>query len=167
MARERAASYPAAVAVICTLFSVTNDELEPSASPEVTLPSISDRTSRISAAIARPHIVELAELWKPLHEALGGHGADHPLGFLAAGGEPFAALDDGPRSQGRFFSPARTVKMLAAVARVTEEHLMRNIAKNKLVVPAVAELVRSLTRLRIFLAEAVTGDRGVIVHHLQ
>ena len=155
------------MAVICTLFSVSNDDLE-SPSVDVTLPSIADRTSRVSAAIGRPHIVELAEIWKPLHDALGEHGSEHPLGFLAAGGEPFKPLDDGSRSHGRFFTPAQTIKMLAAVARVTEDHLMRNIAKNKLLVmPAVAELIRSLTKLRVFLAEAVSSDRGVIVHHMQ
>lgn len=151
---------------ICTLFSVTNDDIQ-SPGADVTLPSIADRTSKVSAAIGRPHIVELGELWQPLHDALGAHAGDHPLGFLAAGGEPFKPLDDGSSSQGRFFTHQQTIKMLAAVARVTEEHLMRNIAKNKLVVPAVAELIRSLTKLRVFLAEAVTGDRGVIVHHMK
>ena len=150
---------------VCTLFSVTSDDI--AASSDVTLPSITERSSKVSASIGRPHIVELGETWRPLHEALGAHPGDHPLGFLAAGGEPFAALDDGATSSGRFFTPVRTVQMLAAIARVTEEHLMRNIAKNQLVVPAVAELVRALTKLRIFLAEAVTGDRGVIVHHMQ
>lgn len=155
------------MAVICTLFSVGADELESPSSPDVTLPSIVDRTSKISAAIGKPHIVELGQTWLPLHNAFGEHAADHPLGFLASGGEPFKALDDGEHSQGRYFTPAQTVKILAAVARVTEDRLMRNIATRQLVVPAVAELVRALTRLRVFLAEAVTGDRGVIVHHMQ
>lgn len=153
--------------MICTLFSVTNDDVASSAPAEVTLPSISDRSSKVSASIGRPHIVELFELWQPLHAALGAHGPEHPLGFLAGGGEQFAPLSDGERSHGRLFSPARTIQMLAAIARVTEDHLMRNIAKNDLAVPPVAELIRSLTKLRIFLAEAVTGDRGVIVHHLE
>ena len=154
------------MAVICTLFSVSNDDIE-SPGSDVTLPSIADRTSRVSAAIGRPHIVELGDIWKALHEALGAHAPDHPLGFLAAGGTPFKPLDDGGHSQGRFFTPAQTIKMLAAVARVTEDHLMRNIAKNNLVVPGVAELIRTVVKLRVFLAEAVTGDRGVIVHHMQ
>jgi hypothetical protein len=153
------------MAVICTLFSVTSEEIAPSS--EVALPSIADRTSRVSASIGNLHVIELGELWKPLHEALGAHAADHPLGFLGGGGETFRPLDDGATSNGRFFTPAQTIKMLAAIARVTEDHFMRNIAKNKLVVvPAVAELIRTLTRLRIFLAEAVTADRGVVVHHL-
>ncbi|MFN0246530.1 MAG: hypothetical protein ACKV2T_06455 [Kofleriaceae bacterium] len=149
----------------CTLFSVTLDDI---ASPgtEVELPSIGDRTSKVSAALGRPHVVQLGGLWKPLHDALGEHPGDHPLGFLGGGGEPFKPLDDGARSHGRFFTPAQTIKMLAAIARVTEDHLMRNIARNNLAVPAVAELIRALTKLRVFLAEAVTGDRGVIVHHL-
>lgn len=148
--------------VVCTLFSVTDADIEPSA--DVTLPSIAERTSKVSAALGRPHIVELGAIWKPLHEALGGHDGDHPLGFLASGGAPFKPLDDVGRSNGRYFTPAQTIKMLAAVARVTEDHLMRNIAKKALTVPPVAELIRSLTRLRVFLAEAVTSDRGVIVH---
>lgn len=150
--------------VVCTLFSVTSEDILSSA--EVTLPSIADRTSRVSPSIGTLHLVELGELWKPLHEALGAHPAEHPLGFLGGGGEPLGPLDDGTVSNGRYFAFAQTVKMLAAVARVTEDHLMRNIAKNKLVVPAVAELIRTLTRLRIFLAEAVTADRGVVVHRL-
>lgn len=164
MARIGGAAYASRVGVVCTLFSVSNDELA-APSVDVTLPSI-ERTSRVSAAIGRPHIVELGEIWKPLHEALGAHGPEHPLGFLAAGGEPYKPLDDAGRSSGRYFTPAQTIKLLAAIARVTEDHLMRNIAKNRLVVPAVAEMIRSLVRLRIFLAEAVTGDRGVIVHHM-
>lgn len=152
--------------MICTLFSVTEDDIQ-SPGADVPLPSIADRTSKVSQAMGRPHIVELGEIWKPLHDALGAHAPEHPLGFLAAGGEPFAPLDEGSHSSGRFFSPAQTIKMLAAVARVTEEHLMRNIAKNQLAVPAVAELLRSLTKLRVFLAEAVTADRGVIVHQMQ
>lgn len=151
--------------VICTLFSVNTDDLV-APTTDVSLPSIADRTSKVSAAIDRPHIVELAQIWKPLHAALGNHGPDHPLGFLAHGGEPFKPLDDGSGSHGRYFTPAQTIKMLAAVARVTEDHLMRNIAKNDLAVPAVAELIRSLVKLRVFLAEAVTADRGVIVHHM-
>lgn len=149
--------------VICTLFSVTDADM--AAPSELTLPAM-DHTSKVGAT-REPHIVELGSAWTVLHEALGGHPPEHPLGFLAGGGAPFKALFDGQGSSGRHFTPAETVKLLAGVARVTDESLVRNVATKQITSLSVGELLRKLTKLRIFLAEAVAQDRGIIVHHLR
>lgn len=150
---------------ICTLFSVTDTDLTGSAG-EMTLPSYDDRTSGMGATFAQPHTLELGTTWDALHRALGAHAEDEPLGFLAGGGEPFAALDDGVRSSGRHFAPPATIKLLAAVAKINDDYLMRNIAKLRVDDVSFAELWRVLARVRIFLAEAVEGERGLIVHKL-
>ncbi|MBA3459941.1 MAG: hypothetical protein H0T46_08265 [Deltaproteobacteria bacterium] len=135
----------------CTLFSVGDADL---ASPaDETLPTYDDHTS-LMAPVAKPHVVELGTEWAPLHRTLGAHADAEPLGFLGGGGERFAPLEDGTRSTGRYFAPAATVKLLAAIAKLRDE-----------TVPD-GELRRLLSRVRVFLAEAVEGDRGIIVHKL-
>ena len=147
----------------CTLFSVSDADLDSPA--EMTLPTYDDRTSKMGNYV-QPHTADLGTSWEPLYRALGAHPAAHPLGFLGDGGAPFTALDDGPRSSGRYFAPATVVKLLAAVAKLSDDYLMKNIAKMQILDVSVAELLRLLARVRIFLAEAVEGDRGVIVHKL-
>jgi hypothetical protein len=149
--------------VICTLFSVTDADV--AAPSELTLPAI-DHTSEIGAT-REPHVVELGAAWSVLHEALGAHPPDHPLGFLAAGGREFKPLNDGQGSNGRHFTPAETVKLLAAVARVTDDSIVRNVATKQITALSVGELLRKLTKLRVFLGETVAQDRGIIVHHLR
>lgn len=147
----------------CTLFSVADADLE---SPgEMTLPTYDDRTSKMGAYV-QPHTAELGVHWQSLHRALGNHPGESPLGFLADGGERFPALDDGVRSTGRYFAPPAVIKLLAAVARLNDDSLMKNIAKLQVIDVSVAEVLRMLARVRIFLAEAVENDRGVIVHKL-
>lgn len=150
------------MAGICTLFSVGDDDLTATASDA----TLSDWDSRTSAAGGKPHVVELGTLWQPLHAALGGHGPDHVLGFLLGGGTPFAPLDEGAHSQGRYFAPAQATKMLAAIARMTDDRLMRGAADSGVEVSWL-ELMRVLVRLRVFFADAVTADHGVVVHHLR
>ena len=128
----------------CTLFSVSDADLDSPA--DVTLPTYDDHTS-LMAPVAKPHIVELGTGWEPLHRAL------EPLDLLEGGGERFAPLDDGTRSTGRYWSPAATVKLLAAIAKLKPETLD-------------ADVGRLLTKVRVFLAEAVESDRGIIVHKL-
>jgi hypothetical protein len=147
----------------CTLFSVSDADLD--APAEVTLPTYDDHTS-LMAPVVKPHIVELGAHWSALHRALGDHPAPEPLGFLGGGGERFAPLDDGTRSSGRYWAPAATVKLLAAVAKLKDDHLVGNVAKLGIADVPIAELMRMLARVRVFLAEAVEGDRGIIVHKL-
>lgn len=146
-----------------TLFSVTEEDVR--APAEVTLSPMGDRTSKV-AAISEPHVVELGTSWGPLHDALGAHPGDHPLGFLLAGGTPFPQLDVGEQSSGRYFDPAQTVKLLAAIAHVTDDRLRRTVAAKQLNALGIGELTRKLVKVRVFLAEAVEAERGVIVHHL-
>lgn len=147
----------------CTLFSVSDADLDVPA--EVTLPTYDEHTS-LMAPVVKPHIVELGTGWAALHRALGDHPETEPLGFLGGGGERFAPLDDGVRSSGRYFSPAVTVKLLAAVAKLKDDHLVGNVATLGIADVPIGELIRSLARVRVFLAEAVEGDRGIIVHKL-
>ena len=147
----------------CTLFSVTDSDLQSPA--EMTLPTYDDRTSKMGSYV-QPHTADLGMVWESLHRALGVHPPGHPLGFLGGGGDRFAALDDGARSSGRYFPPATVIKLLAAVAKINDDYLMKNIARMQIVEVSVSDLLRLLARVRIFLAEAVEGDRGVIVHKL-
>ncbi|CAN5919924.1 hypothetical protein BH11MYX3_BH11MYX3_40090 [soil metagenome] len=149
--------------VTCTLFSVADADLAPAS--EMTLPTYDDHTSRVGAAV-QPHTAELGTHWESLHRALGNLPGTEPLGFLGDGGDAFAPLDDGVRSSGRYFEPTMVVKLLAAVARLNEDYVMNNIARLQIVEVSVSELLRMLARVRIFLAEAVEGERGVIVHKL-
>ncbi|HEY4175932.1 MAG TPA: DUF1877 family protein [Kofleriaceae bacterium] len=151
------------MSVICTLFSVTDADV--SAPSELTLPAM-DHTSKVGAT-REPHIIELGGAWTVLHEAFGAHPAENPLGFLVAGGASYKPLFDGQGSSGRHFTPSETVKLLAAVARVTDESIVRNVATKQITALSVGELLRKLTKLRVFLAEAVAQDRGIIVHHLR
>jgi hypothetical protein len=132
----------------CTMFSVGDSELEPAG--DMTLPTYDDISSKVSRAPA-PHTLELGSSWGALHVALGNHGADHALGFLAAGGVRFTPLEDGAGSSGRYFSAAAVIKLLAAVAKLKESDLH-------------VDLRRPLQKVRTFLAESVETERGIIVH---
>lgn len=90
-------------------------------------------------------MLELGPGWRDIHTALGGHGDEHPLGFLAAGGEPVPSMQS-PTASGRCFQPASTVDLLAWVARVDDPRVRK---------------------LRQFLADAVLAKHGVIVHHFR
>ena len=150
------------MSVVCTLFSVTEEDvLSPS---ETTLAPISDRTSKVGPT-REPHVVELGTTWGPLHDALGAYPGDHPLGFLVAGGATFKQLE-AAGSTGRYYTPQETVRLLAAIARVTDDRLMRTVSAKQLTALGVGELVRKLTKVRVFLAESVEADRGIIVHQL-
>lgn len=149
--------------LICTLFSVT--EADVTAQRDETLPPM-DHTSKVGAT-REPHILELGGTWHALHKAMGEWPGEHPLGFLAAGGANFRALDDGAGSSGRHFSPVETVQVLAGVARVTDESIVRNVATKQINNAPVGELLRKLGKLRVFLGETVAQERGIIVHHLR
>jgi len=130
------------------MFSVGDSEIDPAS--DMTLPTYDDITSKVARA-AQPHTLELGPNWAALHGALGNHGADHVLGFLAAGGVRFAPLEDGTRSSGRYYPAAAVIKLLAAVAKIKEADIQVDVR-------------RPFQKLRTFLAEAVETERGMIVH---
>ena len=91
------------------------------------------------------HALELGVTWSAVHRALGEHPGHHLLGFLVGGGDPVPSLADGAHSSGRYFAPILVVQILAAVAQITYP-------------PRDVEL------LRVFLAETVGADHGLVVH---
>jgi hypothetical protein len=133
----------------CTVFSISEAELQPAG--DETIPSYDELSSKVSKA-GKPHLLELGVQWSQLHEALGSPRGDQLLGFLAAGGEPVTSLEDGPRSSGRFFGPAVTTRILAATVLIEDKHVAHD------------ELRQLVRRLRVFLAEVVLAERGIIVH---
>jgi Domain of unknown function (DUF1877) len=132
----------------CTMFSVSDAEIQPAS--DMTLPTYDEITSKVTRQ-AKPHTLELGPAWGALHTALGSHGADSALGFLAAGGVRFAPLEDGDNSSGRYFNASAVIKLLAAIAKVDDRELHTDVR-------------RPLQRVRMFLGETVEAERGIIVH---
>ncbi|HEY1554801.1 MAG TPA: hypothetical protein VGF94_08205 [Kofleriaceae bacterium] len=128
----------------CTLFAIAGTELDPSGD---SLAGYDDASTGRTPVTNRDTALELGTAWTALHAALGKHGADHPLGFLDAGGELRSEFA-GPSSNGRYFDFDATVKLLAALARMPSPS-------------------REIERLRVFIADTVAADRGVIVHHFR
>jgi len=125
----------------CTLFSSSEAELQDATSE---LPSYFEGESKLSITTAPVGtVLELGSTWQDIHTALGSHGDDHPLGFLAAGGTTVPSMQSGGET-GRSFTAAETVQILAWVARLDEPRVRK---------------------LRQFLADAVLAKHGVIVHH--
>ena len=146
----------------CTLFSISDADL--AVSSDSSLPAYDEVSSRPSQQV-HPHTLDLGLSWRELHVALGNHPAAHPLGFIAGGGRPFAALDDGARSSGRYFSPAEVARIRADVIDVADEQLAWGFAGRRLPTNSDrTEPLKNLERLRKFLAEVVAANRGIIVH---
>jgi hypothetical protein len=140
----------------CTLFSVSDDELAVAlagGAPDDELPAYDEASSRMSKA-APQDTLELGRTWAGLHAALGGHGGDHPLGFLVTGGADVAALADGPRSSGRAFTSRALAPILAALSALPARDLAA----------AGPEIALAAARLRGFLTEIADAGRGLIVH---
>ena len=125
------------------MFAIAGSELELGGD---SLAGYDDASASRTPATARDTALELGTAWSLLHVALGNHG-DGPLAFLESGGELRAEFA-GPTSTGRYFDHAATVQLLAALARI-------------------AGPSREIERVRIFIADAVAGNRGVIVHHFR
>ena len=126
----------------CTLFSVSDADLAAGPATETSLPGYDETSARMSA-ISAPHAIALGDAWKAL-----------PLPFLTTGGAPFAPLEDAANgSAARYFSPRETMALLVAVAKLRDEQ-------------EPADVARLAARVRVFLAEAVEAERGVIVHTL-
>jgi hypothetical protein len=127
----------------CTLFTATEAELYEATGD---LPPYADRDSRASiTTLPSGQVLELGPAWNEIHVLLGGHGEDHVLGFLVAGGKPVPAMHSGSESA-RSFTPAETVQLLAWVARLDEPRVRK---------------------VRRFLADAVIANHGIIVHHFR
>jgi hypothetical protein len=155
------------MATRCTVFSVGETDFQESVveEPDTSLPRYEELTSRIARTGQTP-LIEIGVRWNPLHFAIGNHPADHPLGFLARGGEPVPALDDGERSSGRYFTPERTKQILDAMRLVTDVELTAglDIPRPTLAKLDVVEGIRLFDRLRAFVAETVQANRGIVVH---
>ncbi len=152
------------MATKCTVFSVGEGDFA-EVDDEPSLPRYEDLTSRIALTAQTP-MLELGVQWQPLHFGLGNHPAEHPLGFLARGGEPVPALDDGEDSSGRYFMPARAKEILDALQRMPDREVASNLS---VVRPTLAKLdavdgLRLFDRLTEFLANAAAMGRGIVVH---
>jgi hypothetical protein len=154
------------MATRCTVFSVgEGDFQEVVEEPDTSLPRYDDLTSRIALTAQTP-MLELGVNWQPLHFAFGDHPAEHPLGFLAHGGEAVPALDDGELSSGRYFPPARVKEILDALQRTPDRDVASNLALPR---PAIARLdavdgLRLFDQLTEFLGDATAVGRGIVVH---
>jgi hypothetical protein len=126
----------------CTLFALSANELEPSGD---SLPGYDDPSSSRPSLAIPDSALELGANWQALHAKLGGHGPDHPLGFLDGGGEVRPEFH-GTSSTGRYFPAPRVVTLLAALARI-------------------ARPAPEIERLRVFIADVVASERGLIVYH--
>jgi hypothetical protein len=147
----------------CTLFSVTEADLRQDGDvPTVTvaLEATDDPTSTRMRA-REDHTLSLGVNWRALHLALGDHDADQPLGFLADGGEPVPALDDGARSRGRYFGLAAVVAIRDALRTAHPERAAEGGERRA---SARASVAPDASRLRDFLDQAIAVGRGVIVH---
>lgn len=150
----------------CTVFSVGEGDFAAVVDePDTSLPRYADLTSRIALTAQTP-MLELGVQWQPLHFALGNHPAEHPLGFLARGGEPVPALDDGQDSSGRYFTPARAKEILDALQRMPDRDVASNLAIPR---PTLAKLdavdgLRLFDQLTELCADAVATSRGIVVH---
>jgi hypothetical protein len=129
----------------CTLFAISPSELDATAMGS--LPGYDEASASVASFAAQGAPLELGARWSVLHVALGNHTAPHPLGFLDSGGEPRPEFA-GAATSGRYFDPAATVQILAALAQIPQ--------------PA-----RELERLRIFIAGIVAKTRGLIVYHFR
>ncbi len=155
------------MATKCTVFSVGETDFQESVveEPDTSLPRYEELSSRIARTGQTP-LLELGVRWNTLHFALGNHPAEHPLGFLARGGEPVHALDDGERSSGRYFTPARAREILDAMRLVSDADLTTGLNTPR---PTLAKLdvvdgIRLFDRLREFVAQTVQTNRGIVVH---
>lgn len=147
----------------CTLFSVGDSDLAPAS--ELSLPAYDDLTSS-SAPVVAPHTAELGAAWAALHDALGRHAPPHPLAFLGGGGVPFAALDDGARSSGRYHPPDELAAVAAALDALDDATVVANMARFEVSEPGLDELLALLARIRRFAAETIATGHGMIVHKL-
>jgi hypothetical protein len=131
----------------CTVFSISEAELQ--TPPDTSLPGYD--VSSVDDTREEAETLELGNRWPLLHEALGDYDGEHPLAFMKAGGAAFAALDDGPRSSGRYFSPLLVQSIRSAVERLTHT-IMR------------ADVRADFERLRTFLHQTAEHRRGIVVH---
>lgn len=146
----------------CTVFAI--DEADFRQVPETdTLPNYNSAPSRMAVAAETP-MLELGQRWRALHFAMGNQPAEHPLGFLARGGERVPALDDGERSSGRYFPVAKTVELLEAMRLLTDEELTHNLEIRSWLECDAVDGLRLFDRLRTFVTEAVRANRGIVIH---
>jgi hypothetical protein len=155
------------VAPQVTVFSVKDTEVDvdtPDDDPS-SLPAYNELTSKITRSAATP-MLELGTRWATLHHLFGGRESGEPLGFLAGGGSPVPALDDGRASSGRYFAPAVTVAIAAALEATTDHELTARVSSTPVGVPKLTavEVIRLVDKLRAFLGDAVRSGRGIVVH---
>lgn len=144
-----AAGRESPMAVCCTIFSV-----------EASNPSE-------KRALDRSPALFLASAWNALHFSLGNHDGNHPLAFIAHGGEATA--------EGRYFGPDAVARIADAMADVSDDELARNFAlRDEVDDPnslypsgfspfVVREILHGAERLRDFLDDVSAAHRGIVV----
>jgi hypothetical protein len=155
------------VATQVTVFSVKDTEVEVDTREDdaSSLPAYNELTSKITRSAQTP-MLELGTRWATLHHLFGDREGNHPLGFLASGGLPVPALDDGQLSSGRYFSPAATVEIAAALDGAPDHDLTSRVGRLPVGVPRLTavEAIRLFDKLRAFVGDAVRSGRGIVVH---
>jgi hypothetical protein len=149
----------------CTLVSIDDSDVSMQVTPDTSLPGYDSDVSSKIQTLAPNQLLPLGEMWTELHEVWGDPPADHPLGFLAAGGEPLPALADGRRSSGRYFAPAIVARIVAALGDASmamRPGVVRRVFRRART--ANPEVQVAFDRVSAFLATAVADGRGVIVH---
>jgi len=149
-----------------TVFSVKDTEVElGTAEDPSSLPAYNELTSKITRSAQTP-MLELGGRWTTLHHLLGDWGPGHPLAFLASGGLPVPALDDGRHSSGRYFSPTITVDISAALVAASDREITARVTTTPVGIPKLrtVEAIRLIDRLRAFVGDAVHNGRGIVVH---
>jgi hypothetical protein len=132
---------------------------------DANLPEYDAELSSKISQLSRPQILQLGPEWQRLHKALGNHGGDNVLGFLAAGGEQLPPLEGAEASLGRYFAPALVGKLHSAFENAAAQiapGLVRRMLRRATPVDPV--LQAAYERALKFLGETVEAGRGIIVH---
>ncbi len=154
--------------VSCTIISISYAEVYDPAPDDLTLPHYDSELSSKVSQLERSQLLQLGPIWMELHDTWGSHPADHPLGFLAGGGNPVPALDEGEYSSGRYFDAETVIKILAAV-HDAEREVRPGVARRlfKRARTANPEVQHVFEKIAKFLGETVAAGRGIIIHQFE
>src|SRR5438094_7475767 len=144
----------------CTVISVEEADVATAASAQHF-----DVTTK-PAQLPQTPMLELGLHWAALHYAFGNYAGDHPLAFLASGGDSVPALEEAQQSSGRFFAPDAAAAILAALQALSDRGLGHAMERT----PSFAATLDATTaldwlgKLRAFLGDTIAAKRGIVVH---